>query len=197
MERVSWSLDEVRAIKIYATRNASYVDRVSLGLAVTLARLGEAGGEDHDVLHEIDVLEGLASNSSTKQAAQFRRPPLHPFWHKHFSTARHLIRNMGERWGLGYSGNRELAAMIEKVAADYGDQPDVWPKRLAHQLVLGGIEDRAAARRMTGDWIIFAKHQGRNFYLGLATHREATRDPYALHQRLRQGSAWEFPFLFA
>ena len=55
--------------------------------------------------------------------------------------------------------------MIEGVAVECGDQPDLWPKRLVHQLVLGGLDDRAAARRMTGDWIIFAKHEGRNFYL--------------------------------
>ena len=75
-----------------------------------------------------------------------------------------------------------------------GDQPDLWQKRLVHQLVLGGLDDRAAARRMTGDWIIFAKHEGRNFYLGLGTHGD---DDEALYQRLRQGSEWEFPFLFA
>jgi len=32
MERVSLSLDEVRAIKKYATRDAAYVDRVSFRL---------------------------------------------------------------------------------------------------------------------------------------------------------------------
>jgi hypothetical protein len=116
MERVSLSLGEVRAIKKYATRDASYADRVSLGFAVALAHLGEVLGGEHDVLHEMDVLEGLASNSSTKESTQFKRPPLHPFWHKHFSTARHLMRNMGERWGLGNSGNRDLSAKIEEVA---------------------------------------------------------------------------------
>ena len=70
------SLDKVQAIKKYATRDASYADRVSLGFAVALAHLGESLGEDHDVLHEIDVLEGLTSNSSTKESAQFKRPPL-------------------------------------------------------------------------------------------------------------------------
>jgi len=86
---------------------------------------------------------------------------------------------MGERWGLGNSGNRDLSAMIEAVAVECGDQPDLWPKRLVHQLVLGGLDERAAARRMTGDWIIFAKHEGRNFYLDLGTHDDATRDPDA------------------
>jgi len=197
MEHVSLSLDQVRAIKRHATRDAAYADRVSLGFAVALAQLGEALGEDLDVLHEIDTLEGLASSSSTKESTQFKHPPLHPFWHKHFSTARHLMRNMGDRWGLGKSGNRELSAMIERVAAECGDQPDLWPKRLVHQLVLGGLDDRAAARHMTGDWIIFAKHEGRNFYLSLGSHAEAARDSDAVYQRLRDGSEWEFPFLFA
>ena len=196
MEPVSLSLDEVRAIKRYATRNASYVDRVSLGFAVALARLREARGEDDDVLHEIDVLEGLASHSSTKEAAQFRRPPLHPFWHKHFSTARHLMRNMGERWGLGGTGNRDLSARVERAAAEYGNQPELWQKWLAYQIGMVGLDERVKVCRMTGDWIIFAKHEGQNFYLGLATHDEGHDDPGALYQKLRGGSAFEFPFLF-
>jgi hypothetical protein len=65
-----------------------------------------------------------------------------------------------------------------------------------HKLVIGGLEDRIAAKRMTGDCIIFAKHEGQNFYLGLATHDEATRDADQLLEKLRLGSACEFPFLF-
>jgi hypothetical protein len=196
MERVSLSLDQVKAIKRATTCDAPYADRVSLGFAVALDRLGKALGEHYDVIREIDVLEGLASNSSTKPPAPFRRPPLHPFWHQHFSTARHLIRNVGDRWGLENSGNRDLSVMIEEVAKECGDKPDLWPKRLAHRLVLDGLDDRAK-KGLTGDWIIFGKYEGRNFYLGLGTHEEARRDPDALYQRLHQGSEWEFPFLFA
>ena len=84
--------------------------------------------------------------------------------------------------------------MIEGALREYGDQPDLWQKRIVHQLVLGGLDERAGAQRMTGDWIIFAKREGRNFYLGLGTHDD---DDEALYQRLRQGSEWEFPFLFS
>lgn len=196
MERVSLSLDEVKVIERRVTGDAPYAERVSLGFAVSLACLGTERGEDHHVLHEINVLEGLASNSSTKEPTQFRRPPLHPFWHKHFSTPRHLTRNMGERWGLKESGNRDFSAIVDKAAAEYGDQPELWQKWLAYQVWMGGLDDRVAAQRMTGDWIIFAKHEGQNFYLGLATHDEGHRDPDALYQKLRGGSAFEFPFLF-
>jgi hypothetical protein len=178
------------------THGASYANRISFGFIVRLAQCGEWTGEDRSVLHEIDVLERLAPNSSTKEATQFKRPPLHPFWHKHFTTPRHLNRNVGERWCLGKDGNRELTAMIEKVAAACGDQPERWPNRLTHELIMGGLNDRIAAKRMTGDWIIFAKHERLNYYLDLATHEEARRAPDQLMAKLRDGSACEFPFLF-
>ena len=193
IEPVSLSMDQVTAVKRAATHEAPYADRVSLGFAIALSGIGKLRGEDYDILHEISVLEGFSSNSSTKDAAQFKKPPLHPFWHKHFSTARHTIRNIGERWGLENSGNRDLSTAIQTVAQECGNQAHLWQKRLAHRVVLGGLEDRSAARRLTGDWIIFAKHEGRNFYLGLGTHEEAND---VIYQRLRGGSEWEFPFLF-
>jgi hypothetical protein len=93
MQRVSLSLDEAEEIKKYATRDAAYAGRVSLGFALALACLGETHGEDRHVLHEFDVREGLTSNSSTRKSEQIKRLPLYPFWHKQFLTARHLRRN--------------------------------------------------------------------------------------------------------
>jgi hypothetical protein len=194
MPAVTLGRDEVLRLKQIVADGAPYAARLSLGLTVRLLQLREESREDRNVLHEINVLEGIQTNSSTKDAAQFRKP-LHPLWHKHFATSRHLTRNWGERWNLGRDGNRDLSKMIEDVAAAYGDQPDHWQKILVHQLVLGGLEDRIAAQRMTGDWIIFAKHDGQNFYLDLAKHEEA-RDPDRLREKLRAGSALEFPFLF-
>lgn len=64
-------------------------------------------------------------------------------------------------------------------------------------MVIGGLERRSAAKELTGDWIIFAKHGGQNYYLGLVRHPAAGQnvDPQ-IYDKLRQGSAWEFPFLF-
>lgn len=49
---------------------------------------------------------------------------------------------------------------------------------------------------MTGDWIVFGKQQGKNYYLDLATHAEP-EEPARLYEKLRGGSEAEFPFLFA
>jgi hypothetical protein len=130
--------------------------------------------------------------SKTKAEEQFKHPPLHPFWHKHFSAPRHLVRNIGIRWNIAGKRQRDLLAMIREVQVAYGNDPDRWQGILVQRFVLGGYRDRAD-RGFTGDWIIFAKYEGRNYYLDLATHSE---DDAELYEKLRQGSATEFPFLF-
>ena len=60
---------------------------------------------------------------------------------------------------------------------------------------IGGCENRTAARKLTGDWIIFAKQDGKNYYLDVATHEEGS-DPDTLYRKLQDGSQAEFEFLF-
>ncbi len=44
---------------------------------------------------------------------------------------------------------------------------------------------------MTGEWIVFAKHNGKNFYLTLGVHQE---DNASVALRIWQ-CGWEFPFV--
>lgn len=74
-----------------------YAGRVSLALAI---RLGCAREMNFPVLDELDYLEGLSSRTSTRPATRFDRGPLLRFWHKHFTTARHIPRNLAIRWGV-------------------------------------------------------------------------------------------------
>jgi hypothetical protein len=69
---------------------------------------------------------------------------------------------------------------------------------LVHRLNVDGLEERALAQRLTGDWIIFAKRDGENYYLDLATHEEAEgpANSERLMQKLQAGCQSEFPFLF-
>lgn len=86
--------------------------------------------------------------------------------------------------------------MLNQVAAEFDNDSDLWPRYLAHKLVVEGTEDRMG-RGLTGDWIIFAKHDGQHFYLDLATHDEGSADNAdRLIEKLRNGSSAEFPFLF-
>lgn len=195
LAHASFSLNELSNIKRNMTNDRPYADRFSFGFVVNLLQLKMKQNEDHLVLDEVDHLEGLRSHTQTRVEEQFRHPPLCPWWHKHFSAPRHIPRNIAERWGLTGNGNRDLLAMIKDVAKTYGDQIGVWQDVIAHRFVMDGHADRAA-RWLTGDWIIFAKHEGKNYYLGLATHKEAKDDPQGLYRRLRNMGEAEFPFVF-
>ncbi|MFZ0423816.1 MAG: hypothetical protein WAL80_13150 [Xanthobacteraceae bacterium] len=197
MVKVSFDRDEMRAIKRAITNDRPFADRISLSFAVRLLSIKADLREDHFVLDEIDYLEGLRPPLNTKPAEQFRHPPLHPLWHKHYSAPRHLLKNIGIRWNLDGSGNKDLLSMLGEVANTHGKMPDQWPKVVVDRLVIGGFIDRTK-RGLTGDWIIFGKHGGRNFYLDLATHNEGKQGVPSerLYQKLRDGSAAEFPFLF-
>lgn len=191
----SFTREQLHAIKVALTDGRPYADRISLGFAARLLELQRGLREQAIVLDELDCLEGLRHNTQTKSAEQFRRPPLYPLWHKHFSAPRHVVKNIGIRWSLTGEKQDALDAMIREVGAAHGDDPDAWPEVLLHRLMLEGYSERAHARRLTSDWMIFGKHDGLNYYLDLATHKEAA-DAERLLQKLRNGSAAEFPFLF-
>lgn len=191
---ISLDREEVDAIKRAVMRDHPCWRRISFGFCVRLAILQNISRDQHYVLDEIDYLEGLRSCFHTKEATQFYHPPLFPFWHKHWSALRHLLKNIGVRWSLDRQGNDDLDKMIRDVARAHGADPDRWPGALAHRLWIGGYEDRVR-QGLTGDWLIFARHDGQNYYLDLATHEEG-RDPNRLYEKLRSGSSAEFPFLF-
>jgi hypothetical protein len=192
MAHVSLTMDGIQKIKQVVCNGRPYADRMSFGFTLRLIELKARRGEDSNVFREIDFLEGLAPTWATKKASQFKRPPLYPFWHKHFYAPRHFLPNIGARWGLTRDGNRDLTKMIKEVAAQHGHSPGEWQMMLPHRLGMDGWNDRASFG-LTGDWIIFAKHGGLNFYLDLASHKEGDE---SVMTKLRSACAAEFPFLF-
>jgi hypothetical protein len=187
--KLSLSLEQIRAFKEYVTCNARYASRMSLGFAYDLADRDRRFREAHEILRQLDNLEGILpiAHSSTKEAKKFKHAPLHPFWHKHFYSSRHFWRNIGERWGLERGRNGDLDSMIEDAIAARGHQPELCINRMLYDLVIGGLERRSAAKKLTGDWIIFAKHGGQNYYLGLAPHPATGQNVGAqLSDKLRQ-----------
>ena len=191
----SLTLDQVLDIKRAVCLDAPYFDRLSLGLALRLGCLMRQGGEDQNVLLEIDHLERNVA-TTTKKAQEFRHLPLFPFWHKHFHDVGHLMRNIGDRWGVSRGeGSDGLDSMIRGAIQEIGHDLNLLSSRVARNFFIGGIEDRSKTNRLTGDWIIFAKYEGRNYYLDVATHEEGN-EPERLMRKLHASSAMEFPFLF-
>ena len=193
-----WSLDqeEIREIKTEAAFGGVWSDRISLELAFKLLDQSNLYFCRFSVLDEINHLENKKLVSVTKPETQFKNPPLFPFWHKHFMLPNQILHNIGIRWNLDGGGNKDLDQMIYEVARDYGDDPDIWPNVLAHRMTIEAFEDRAK-RGLTGHWLIFAKYEGVNYYLDLATHEEGLKENvHALKEKLINGSKAEFPFLF-
>jgi hypothetical protein len=192
--KISFDKAGLIAFKKAITCGKPYHERISVALAIRLANAFAANIDAFSILDEIDYLEGIKTMSRTKKEAQFNRPPLQGFWHKHFFSPKHLAKNIGIRWNLDNGGNRGLTAMISEIQKEHGQDPDVWPNVLAHRLVVDGFEDRAV-RGLTGDWIVYAKRGNSNFYLDLATHEEGLEPERLLH-KLRDGCYAEFPFVF-
>jgi hypothetical protein len=197
-EMVHFSLprSEITALKNAIAFNAEFAQRLSFALILQLIYKGQYSQVASSVLREINCLEkGVETN--TKIAKQFRREPLKPFWHKHFYTSDKLLKNIGIRWNIdGENGNKDLDTMIEQVCSEHGDDPEKIPNSIAQKFVMDALKDRAVQSRLTGDWIVFGKYAGQNYYLRLATHKQGTTDPEGLFQMLKTGSAAEFPFLF-
>jgi len=196
MVSVSLDREQLQKLKFESVRGRAYSERISVALAFRLLDTSDPYFDYFSVLDELEYLEGIRPTSRTKPEQQFTKEPLFPLWHKHFFLAKHLVKNIGIRWNMHDGGNKELTRMLNEVAEQYGGDCDNWPSYLSHRLVDQGFDERTA-RGLTGDWIIFAKHEGKNYYLDLATHEEALEDNvYALVQKLKGGCHAEFPFLF-
>jgi len=148
----------------------------------------------HEIADEIRFLEGVGRPTMTKPASRFTREPLRNLWHKHFTDAQFMVKNIGNRWNLG-RGGEPLEKMLEEELAkeESGYFTDELAARISHRLVIGGYTDRAGQGELTGEWIVFGKHEGQRFYLTLASHSEGDD---AIYKRILEWCRPEFPFLF-
>src|ERR1051326_5200382 len=175
--KISFSESEAAELKKFVTDGRSYADRVSIALTMQLLGMKGSSAELPYILAAMDAVEGIRSGSRSKGAKRLQRP-LNDFWHKHFfAPRRHLLKNLGAEYGLDNEGNQRLDRLIHEVAKEFGDQPGVWQGVLAHRLGVEGFHNRSRRIALTGDWIVFGKHSGQNYYLALATHEEGRGQP--------------------
>lgn len=140
-----------------------------------------------EILESIkDVESGEAGGRGVKLATQFNKDPLRGFWHKHYFSAHSLVHNM--ILGLGKDG----VAKIVREVMDTGE-PTVTKamiEALAHRVTTEPVERRDAQKKLTGEWIIFAKHEGKNYYLCANTH--GAGDDF-IYNRISEHCIKDFP----
>lgn len=144
---------------------------------------------DH-VIDEIRVLEGHSGQeSATKPASEFRRVPLKGLWHKHYFSARFVAKNIQNQ--LGDNG---LSSLIQEMfdTKTTPEPTDEMLRELSDRVTFGQLEQRSEACALTGEWVVFAKHQGENFYLCLATHEMGDEKIY---EKIKVSCWIQFPFL--
>jgi hypothetical protein len=188
--------------KISDEQLAAYFDRFGLDAAVK-SRISELFwvdlyiyAEQYDVdptevLREISDLETGAGASQTKPAAEFRRDPLKGLWHKHFFSARFVPQNIAN----GLRGGA-LEKLVDEVLDANKSEPVTADMiaELSRRAVHEPLENRADQNTLTGEWIVFAKHGGQNYYLCLNTHRAGDQ---MIMDRIRTHCTRDFPFLDA
>lgn len=128
----------------------------------------EYGVSPDEIMAAVKNLEAGEPFSSIKQSSPFKHPPLKGFWHKHYFSARFLPANISLANGK---------AGIKKLVYEVMD-----PKKskvitlkmiedLAHRVTNEALDIRHAQGKITGEWIVFIKHKGKNIYLCLTTHK--------------------------
>lgn len=146
------------------------------------------------VVGQIRTLEGTEIGYGLKAATPFKRPPLQGLWHQHYleDGVRSMAINIHKglrRFGLPWVKQRiaDAKASGEKRYFTVADVPQIADDAVASNWAR--LKQHSA---LTGEWIVFAKHEGNNYYLSIAEHNG---DHLSLRTQIDAICVKEFPFL--
>ncbi|APO97415.1 hypothetical protein [Xanthomonas vesicatoria] len=146
------------------------------------------------VVSQIRILEGVAAANGLKAATQFKRPPLEGLWHQHYledglpNLAINLKKGMC-RLGIP-SFEKKIADAEASREERYVTEADI--AEIAYDVVVSNFERLKDDESLTGEWIIFAKHNEKNYYLILGKHNSGDE---LLRSQIDAFCLAEFPFL--
>ena len=146
------------------------------------------GVSPHEVLSAIKNVEDGEPHNGVKPATQFRRPPLQGLWHKHYFAANFLAKNM--QLALGRDGLENLVSEVFDPSKPVITEEMI--KELAHRITHEPVEKRDADGKLTGEWVVYVKHDGKNYYLALNTHNSGDQ---FLYDRIMEHCPKNFPDL--
>ena len=146
----------------------------------------------------IQKLEGAGRDGLKVREEPFKHAPLKGFWKAHFFDASFLMKNLINEWGLEFKESKKFEALCVRVIAEEEGHPSPrgWQGRLAHELAISGYESRAKDRKITGEWVIFGKHENKNYYLCVAKHSASKDGDEEIYGGIKYLCRSEYPFLF-
>lgn len=144
------------------------------------------------VIDQVRALEGAGSACGMKPATQFKHAPLAGLYHQHFFAPQFLAQNM-----LNQLGRKGIEKIFWEVAQGREVMTEEILRELSTRLTVEQFEQRADQQKLTGEWIVFAKHNGQNYYLTISRHTDSKRpeEDKALFWEIDQICYREFPFL--
>ncbi len=145
------------------------------------------GNDPAHIVDEIKHLELLGSVGFTKKASQFKHIPLHPLWHQHYFSVRHLIPNIQNELRRNYD---TIWKESTGNAAPVNDPKII--ANLINDLIQGSVERRSDEQRITGEWLVFSENSLGNIYLCTAKHGQGDQNIY---DKIKYSCQHEFPML--
>lgn len=146
------------------------------------------------IISQIEALEVDSKDSGLKPATQFKGDKLGGLWHQHYME----------------DGIRSLAINIDKGLKKYG-MPWVKDKindksiaeedrfftekdayHIANDVVVNNFKKLKENNLLTGEWLVFAKNEGKNYYLCIGKHETGDE---VIRNQIDSVCAVEFPFL--
>lgn len=185
----------VKGFAVYIGLEQAAPGRYSMLLALALLNFAQSGVlNPARVVREIRALEGIGPPSKLKLPIQNKHPPLKGLWHKHFLQDGQHGMGINIQKGLRRYHLPQVQKLAEEAAAA-GEQPYFIPeglKALANDIV-GNWQQLETEQALTGEWLVYAEHEGQKYYLALAAHERSTHDQIRRH--IDALSCHEFPFL--
>ncbi len=125
----------------------------------------------------LQALEGYRTRGHV-EVRPFNRHPLKGLLHAHFLQAAFLQKNIDNEMKT-VRGKAQLDSVFEDDSLSDDDKA----KHIAHKATVGMFESRSSHNALTGEWIIYAEHQGQQYYLAIASH---TEDDMVIYNRMME-----------
>ena len=175
------------------------IERVSLLLSSQLtSALKRRVFNTYTVTDVIRYLEGLVTSRLVGPPELFTHPPLNIFWKIHFPDARFIPRNLRNELDYmlknGDTLERFSVGNVEQEESEHS--ASLGAGSLEHTVTIGAYEARAGRSEMTGEWLIFGKHQEKNYYLAISKHSRTREGDMEIYETIKGCCENEFPFLF-
>jgi hypothetical protein len=131
------------------------------------------------VTDEIKALEARQIRSHTVAESPFDYPPLVGLYKTHFTSPQFLAKNLAN-FARSKAGRKHFESVWASAAAECEDDSvnDAFIAQLVYGITVGAYEARSGSKALTGEWIVFKKCSGGNYYFTLAGHSETNDDIY-------------------